>query len=271
MIYNEFEPSDDLKSIIRCFWVLEGSREEISGKQTIVPDGCMEMIFHYGDPYYQYLTDGSRTEQPQCFVFGQLTRKLVIEPSGDSGMFAVRFKPEGLKPVSQLPANEFQDSAVTLEKVLGAGSKDFESNILAASSAEERIEITGQFLADRFESSSVADSIVKDTVDTIIAGRGMQKISELPGSAAVSKRTLERRFAETVGVNLKQLSNIIRLQAAVQKMINKEYGSLTELALDNGYYDQAHFIKEFKRYTGFTPKDFFDPEFSFTHMFYEKG
>ncbi|MBO6586768.1 MAG: AraC family transcriptional regulator [Gracilimonas sp.] len=215
------------------------------------------------------MPDGSRIRQPQCFVFGQLTRKLEIEPSGDSGMFAVRFKPEGLQPISKLAAKEFQDSAVPLAEILGEEGMALESKILKASSIELRIDIIEQFLTDKFESFTVADSIVKETVSTIIESRGRQKINELPIDTVVSRRTLERRFAESVGINLKQLSKIIRLKTAVQKMINREYETLTELACDNGYYDQAHFIKEFKTYTGLTPRDFFEPTFSFTHLFYE--
>lgn len=269
MIYKEFEPGDDLKSILKCYWVLEGTREEIHEKQTIVPDGCMEMIFHYGDLYYQYLPDGSKIQQPRCFVFGQLTQKLEIEPSGDSGMFAVRFHPEGLQPISKLGAKDFQDSAVSLEKIFGDEGITLGTQILGASSGELRIELIEQFLKVRFESTTVADSIVKDAVSTIIIGQGMQKINELSIENAVSRRTLERRFTDNVGLNLKQLSKIIRLKTAVHKMINKEYSTLTELAYDNGYYDQAHFIKDFKTYTGFTPKDFFESNFSFSRLFYE--
>ena len=271
MIYKEFEPSDDLKSILKCYWVLEGTSEEINEKQTIVPDGCMEMIFHYGDFYYQYLPDGSKIKQPRCFVFGQLTQKLEIEPSGDSGMFAVRFKPEGLQPISQMAAKEFQDSAVPLDKVLGPEGLSLGSKILDASTSEERIKLIEHYLTATFESSAIADSIVNDAVNTIISSQGRQKINELPIESSVSRRTLERRFTDTVGVNLKQLSKIIRLKTAVHKMINKEYNTLTELAYDNGYYDQAHFIKDFKKYTGLTPKDFFDSNFSFTHLVYENG
>ncbi|MEQ8526017.1 helix-turn-helix domain-containing protein [Gracilimonas sp.] len=271
MVYKEFKPSEDLKSILKCYWVLEGTREEIHEKQTIVPDGCMEMIFHYRDLYYQYLPDGSRIEQPRCFVFGQLTRKLEIEPSGDSGMFAVRFHPEGLQPISKLAAKEFQDSAVPLDMILGEEGVMLESQILKASSSEQRIDLIDQYLTDKFESCDVADSIVKDAVSIIINSRGRQKIHELSIDSAVSRRTLERRFTDSVGLNLKQLSKIIRLKATVNKMINKEYSTLTELAYDNGYYDQAHFIKDFKKYTGLTPKDFFDPKLSFTHLFYENG
>ena len=184
-------------------------------------------------------------------------------------MFAVRFKPEGLQPISKLAAKEFQDSAVPLAEILGEEGMALESKILKASSIELRIDIIEQFLTDKFESFTVADSIVKETVSTIIESRGRQKINELPIDTVVSRRTLERRFAESVGINLKQLSKIIRLKTAVQKMINREYETLTELACDNGYYDQAHFIKEFKTYTGLTPRDFFEPTFSFTHLFYE--
>ena len=76
MIYQTFEPGQELSTIIKCYWTLESPEEKTPEKQTIVPDGCMEMIFHYGDMYSQYLENGNKLIQPRCFVFGQLSTEL---------------------------------------------------------------------------------------------------------------------------------------------------------------------------------------------------
>ncbi len=68
MNYQTFEPNQDLTPLIKCYWTLESPKEETPQKQTIVPDGCMEMIFHYGDLYRQYTENGNSIIQPRCFV-----------------------------------------------------------------------------------------------------------------------------------------------------------------------------------------------------------
>ena len=77
MNYQTFEPNQDLTTLIKCYWTLESPKparpaggEETPEKQTIVPDGCMEMIFHYGDLYKQYIGSGNSIIQPKCFVIG---------------------------------------------------------------------------------------------------------------------------------------------------------------------------------------------------------
>ena len=103
MNYQTFEPSLELNGLIKCYWTLEYPKEENPEKQTIVPDGCMEMIFHYGDLYKQYLQNGKSIIQPKCFVIGQLTRPLEIKPTGQTGIFSIRFHPEGFSPFTSIP------------------------------------------------------------------------------------------------------------------------------------------------------------------------
>src|SRR5690606_32836910 len=106
MNYQTFEPSSELSSCIKCFWTLESPREENPERQTIVADGCIEMIFHYGDLYKQYLDATNSIIQPRCFVIGQLTQPLEIEPTGETKIFSVRFHPEGFTPFATIPIKE---------------------------------------------------------------------------------------------------------------------------------------------------------------------
>ena len=79
----------------------------------------MEMIFHYADPFRQYMPDGSNIIQPNCFVFGQITTALEIEPTGNTGMIAVRFHPDGFLPFATLPIREMENRAVSLKELFG--------------------------------------------------------------------------------------------------------------------------------------------------------
>jgi hypothetical protein len=102
MNYQQFEPGSDLSPLVKCYWTLESPATASPQKQRIVPDGCMEMIFHYGDLYQQYV--GSEClVQPRCFVFGQITQPLEIAPTGITGIFSVRFRPEGFMPIATIP------------------------------------------------------------------------------------------------------------------------------------------------------------------------
>ncbi|MCJ8154160.1 helix-turn-helix domain-containing protein [Chryseobacterium sp. SSA4.19] len=268
MNYQTFEPDQDLTTFIRCYWTLESPKEETPEKQTIVPDGCMEMIFHYGDLYKQYLNNGNSIIQPRCFVIGQLTRPLDIEPTGETGIFSVRFHPEGFLPFTINSIKEMENTAVSLEKLFGKDGQEIEQQVLNANSILEKIKIVEKFLLDRLTDIENIDRIVKSTVETIITANGQLSVDELSTLTQVNRRQLLRKFSSAIGLSPKQLSRTIRLQAALKMLLNDQFSNLAELAYENEYYDQAHFIKEFKEFTGSTPKEFYGTHLKMSSLFY---
>lgn len=267
MHYQTFEPNQNLAKLVKCYWTLESPKEEVPEKQTIVPDGCMEMVFHYGDLYKQYIENGSSIIQPKCFVIGQLTRPLEIEPTGVTGIFSVRFHPNGFLPFATIPIKEMENTAVTLEKLFGKYGKEIEQKILKANTTLERIKLIEIFLFFRLTDTETIDRIVKSTVETILTANGQLSIDELSKQTNINRRQLERKFSSAIGLSPKQLSKTIRLQATLKMLLNKKFTSLTALAYENEYYDQAHFIKDFKELTGFTPKEFYGNSLKMTSFF----
>ncbi len=268
MDYQTYKPSEELAYFVKCCWTLESPKEETYEKQTIVPDGCMEMIFHYGDLYSQYLENGNSLIQPKCFVIGQLTRPLEIKPTGETGIFSVRFHPNGFLPFASVPIKEMENTAVPLEKLFGQDGREIEQQILTASSTAERIKLIETFLLNRLADTETIDRIVKSTVETILTANGQLSVKELSKRTDVNRRQLERKFSSAIGLSPKQLSKTIRLQATLKMLLNKKFTSLTALAYENEFYDQAHFIKDFKDLTGFTPKEFYGNNLKMSSLFY---
>lgn len=267
MNYQTFEPDKDLSILVKCHWTLESPKEENPEKQTIIPDGCMEMIFHHGDLYRQYTENGSSIIQPRCFVVGQLTRPLEIEPTGETGIFSVRFHPNGFLPFATMPIKEMENTAVPLEKLFGNDGLEMEQRVLNVHSTLEKIRVVESFLLNRLTDADTIDRIVKSTVETILTANGQLSIDELSKQTNISRRQLERKFSTAIGLSPKQLSKTIRLQATLKMLLNKKVTSLTALAYRNEYYDQAHFIKDFKELTGFTPKQFYGDTLKMTSFF----
>lgn len=268
MNYQIFEPSQDLTAFVKCYWTLESPKEEVPEKQTIVPDGCMEMIFHYGDLYRQYTQEGRSIIQPRCFVIGQLTRPLEIASTGETGIFAVRFHPNGFLPFTSIPIKDMENTAVSLEKLFQDQGRDIEQKILKANSISEKIHLIETFLLNQLTDIETVDRIIKSIVETILTANGQLSIDELSKQTNISRRQLERKFSSAIGLSPKQLSKTIRLQATLKMLLNKKFTSLTALAYETEYYDQAHFIKDFKELTGFTPKEFYGKNLKMSSLFY---
>ena len=271
MDYRQHDVSEELKPFVKCFWSLEAPASPQSEKQRIVPDGCMEMIFHYGDLYQQFYEDGRNIIQPRCFVFGQITSPLEIAPTGVSGIIAARFHPDGFIPFTSLPIQQMENKAVPLKDLFGDDTDDFEKRVCAASSSEERIKYISDFLIARLQTIEAAHRITKTSIETLLQSKGQINLDELAGQLQVNRRQLERKFSAAIGLSPKQFSKVIRLQATLKMLEQKKFTSLTSLAYENGYYDQAHFIKDFKEFTGVSPKEFYAGHLQMSALFAAAG
>lgn len=267
MNYQTFEPSKELSALVKCYWILESHKEENPQRQTIVPDGCMEMIFHYGDLYKQYITEESSILQPRCFVIGQLTKPLEIEATGETGIFSVRFYPDGFLPFATVPIKEMENKATSLKELFGVDGLKIEQSILNTSLIVERIKLIEEFFLSRLVSEEVVDRIIKSTIEKMITANGQLSVDELSKIGKINRRQLERKFSSAIGLSPKQLSKIIRLQSTLKMLINKKFTSLSALAYDGEYYDQAHFIRDFKEFTGVTPKEFYADHLKMSSLF----
>lgn len=155
-----------------------------------------------------------------------------------------------------------------MEKLFGKDGQEIEQQILNANSTLERIKLIEKFLLDRLTDIETIDRIVKSTIETIVTANGRLSVDELSRQTNLNRRQLLRKFSSAIGLSPKQLSRTIRLQSALKMLLNDQFSNLADLAYENEYYDQAHFIKEFKEYTGSTPKEFYGTHLKMSSLFY---
>jgi AraC-like DNA-binding protein len=257
MNYQVYTPHPQLEPFIKCFWSLDSEADEQTVKQRVLPDGCMEMLFNYGDQYLQYLEDGSTMLQPKCFVFGQISKFLEIEPTGITGILSVRFHPDGLAPFIDIPVTQFDNRVCRFDELFGEDGEVLGSEVLQADDHAKRIAVIEKFFLDRLLNRSMIDDTTKSCVDMIFQSEGQLAVTELADSMNITRRNMERKFISLIGLSPKQLARVTRLQATIKMLRENRFTSLTSLAYENGYYDQAHFIKDFKDFTGVSPKAFY--------------
>jgi len=265
-----YQPNIELTEFVKRYWTLDGEKKNIPLKNTIVPDGTMKLIFHYGDTYKHHSQNGEIIILPKCFLIGQLTKPYVIEPTGVTGSFVIQFKPNGFLPFTSIPIKKMVNTAVPLDILFGEDGIKISNQILSANSTFERIQIIETFLLNELADKHRIDNLVKSTVETIFNGNGQFSVNEFSKSNNINRRQLARKFASAIGLSPKQLAKTIRIQATLKILLNEDITSLTDLAYENEYFDQAHFIKEFKEFTGLTPKEFFGEDLKMSLIFDKK-
>lgn len=257
MDYQTYLPHFDLQSLVKCYWTLEIPAGYSYEKQRIVPDGCIELAFILGDDIKRFTSETDFILQPRALVLGQTIDPFYIQPTGYVNTFAVRFYPFGFANFVSAPIKNLANKETPIVELFEQSSaKELEQKIIDATSVQQRIEIIESFLLNKLNQKATIDNIVKSTVDTLLATSGNSPINIILKRDLAKRRQLERKFVKQIGISPKQLGKVIRLQAALKMLLNQKSGTLTQIAYENEYYDQNHFIKDFKEFTGTTPKDF---------------
>lgn len=271
MDYKTYEPHTDLKSLISCYWTLEVPKQPEPQKQRIVPDGCIEMAFILGDDIKRYTSENDFILQPREMVLGQTIAPFYIEPTGYVNTFAVRFYPYGFANFVSEPISNLANKETPINQLFEKETADhLEQKISNAENTEQRISIIETFLLERLNEEKTIDTIVKNTVDSLISSNGSASINSILKDDLSKRRQLERNFKKQIGVSPKQLGKVIRLQTALKMLLDSKPESLTNIAYESDYFDQAHFIKDFREFTGINPKEFITNEnLALSALFYK--
>lgn len=274
MNYQKYEPHQDLESLVNFYWTLEVPKLENPQRQRIVPDGNIEMIFILGDDVKRWVSEDEFILQPRAMVLGQVTKPYYILPTGKVETFAVSFYPYGFANFVSVPISDLVNQETALNTLFDKEAVDeLEQMIINAKDTATRIEHLEHFLRNKLHTDNVIDKIVKSTIDTIFSSKGKTPINTLLKNDPSKKKQLERKFKKQVGLSPKQLSKIIRLQAALKMVLDqdKNTSNLTNIAYESGFYDQSHFIRDFKEFTGIIPKEFINnKELQLSALFYSE-
>lgn len=272
MQYETFEPSNVLKSLVKCYWALEVAAEYSSEKQRIVPDGCIEMAFILGSDIKRFTSETDFILQPRSMVLGQTIEPFYIQPTGYVNTFAIRFYPYGFANFVTTPIKNLANKETPIAELFEQSvANELEKKVIHATNTQQRIEIVETVLLNKLNEKNTIDNIVKSTIDTLLATGGSSPINAILKDDLSKRRQLERKFVKQIGISPKQLGKVIRLQTALKMLLIQKTETFTQIAYESEYYDQNHFIKDFKEFTGTTPKEFLeDDTLILSSLFYGK-
>jgi len=268
MRYEEFRPAPPLDKFVKCFWTLESASSQSPSAERILPDGCTEIVFHNGDPFNQHNSDGTTQRQPLTLLVGQMRGHLLIQPTGVVRVLGVRFWPGGAYPFVSVPQNEIAGQVVPLDSIWGKPGCDLHSRIFDAAGPAEGVKQIERMLLSRLYDFKDLDHGLLKTTDLIVRSGGRVSIESLADRLGISLRKLDRVFNARVGLTPKGLCRVIRFQQVFRMLErDQQIRDWAQIAVVCGYYDQAHFIKEFSAFTGLTPIAYFSEQNAMSDYF----
>lgn len=229
----------------------------ISGNEPYIyrsmADSCCEMIFHYKGVFNR-LNDSA---EPLSMIQGPSRKYQRYETGEDFGIFGVYLYPFAINRIFGIPAAELAGNQPDLNSFLGQEGRDLEERIMLAGDNMERYGILSSFLEKRLISNSGKQlSHVHGAVRELIHADEVPDVAKLASKYCLSVRQFERHFKELSGFSPKLYSRITRFGNAMN-----QYGfrgkTLTDIAYECGYYDQSHFIHDFKEFSGYHPGAYF--------------
>ncbi|MGH9722494.1 MAG: DUF6597 domain-containing transcriptional factor [Bryobacteraceae bacterium] len=227
--YCEFQPPLALAESVECFWTLTGDGlTEAERRHRVLPDGCMDIIF---------MTDRARSRASLQAV-GTMTRFQVVSLPENSVTVGVRFHPFAVKPWGSLPASELTDRQVPLVDIWRSAAARLEEQLCDATSSPEQVRVLEAALAGR----TGCDALPRN----------------------VGERQLRRIYGATVGIGPKRLSRIRRFRRLLRLIHTRPRDAWASLALECGYFDQAHMNNEFRKLSGLTPEQYIMSDLSNT-------
>jgi AraC-like DNA-binding protein len=215
--------------------------------QRVVPDGRSELILNFGQPF-EFLEDGEWRGQPHCFFAGQIDSPLMLRPQGSAKTLGVGFHPDGVAKLLGHPVNELTGQFTPVEDLNKALSLKLEQ----ALEAPDPVAAVEAALWSAEKKSRGGDAVVAESIRRITLAKGLVDLAALARDLGLSTRQLERRFGAAVGLSPKVFCRIQRF-TNVFRVLGKPSRDWVETALECGYYDQAHLIRDCKILSGSTP------------------
>jgi len=240
--YTEYAPSPTLADCIYGYWWLRGAAEsDRLYRHQVIADACLDVFFERCNPN-------------RAFIIGVSERYIEFELEADFDFFGIRLLPTALPRLFGVPAGELRNQVVDLADVCPGFAKSLTENIQPEMEGEECPGKLDGILNDiRRRPLTETDPRLLNALTTMVDQQGNLSLSQDLNDVGISQRQLRRLFLHDVGVSPKTFCRVLRFQAAYQELQRSTVASINGSYFDLGYFDQAHFIKEFRQYAGKPP------------------
>jgi AraC-like DNA-binding protein len=191
-------------------------------------------------------------------VAGVQTHKFSRVLEGQSQVFGIKFKPGGFRPFLKFPVSKLADRMVPVHRIFGREVSALQDVVLSSASENEKVEAANSFFRARVPKPDRTIALAGELVERILQERDIKTVDDLVDRAGIGKRSLQRLFSEYVGVSPKWVIRRYRLHELIERSNSGEEPDWSQLALDLGYFDQAHLINDFRSITGYSPTEYQD-------------
>ena len=247
--FQLMKPSGMLQAFVQDYWFIRNHDLPTYREEFLHPNGGLGTIFNFGD---EFLMD-NQPISATSILDGTNTFSRRLNFIGDVYAVGIRFKPSGAYPFFRMPIYEIVDNPYDLTDLTMNGVQEIIEQLYHAPTMTEQAHILDQWLLSLLHENRLVASTVHGAMGLIRQSNGQGFMSDIGDTIGLSVRQLQRQYKEQVGMSPKQHAKILRVEYARSAIKNLGHHPLSDVAYLAGYYDQSHFIREFKSVVGMTP------------------
>ena len=248
--FQRFAPSKGLAAYIQCYWFIRSAQHSINSSEYLHPDGGISITFNYGDSLK--FDDGLNVGDITFDGANTTTRSLHLNCHVDT--VGIRFLPAGARAFLAMPLNEFKGQLLSITDTPLTGYDELYQKLADESEYIKKVALLEAWLSQVINPQQTELTLVNAALQILEQYQGAIAISTLAAKLAVNQRRLERLFNDQVGLTAKEYGRNIRIKQARFYLKQHSNVSLADVAYNLGFFDQAHFSKQFKYVVGISPK-----------------
>jgi len=254
---DEYQPSPTLSGYIQSYW--QGNFNilgESKISHSVLPSGCIELIIHLTN-YHCLLSPDSKDWQPSppFTLLGLFERPYIVQFEKPVEVFGIRFFPDGIRQIFGVPPAEFLSRYDDCISVLGSKLNNFCSTIKAVKDSRSRVDVSNQFLLKELSKHEIRYDYTHLAMKLARRLQGLTDYQDLVKQIPISPRQLQREFQKVYGISIRDYMRLTRINAIYRYMLSGNV-DLSQLPYQMEFFDQSHFIKEFRIFSGVPPKRF---------------
>jgi len=269
MQFRQIKPIAELQKYIGKVWVFEsGSLMPADDIKLVVPNGRMRLLIPFKNGIAATIDETLyQSKEGLITLTGIVDIPSRPELGPNTGTIGIEFNPIGAYRFFSLRFSDINNKIIPINDLAGKMARELQEQISNAETVDNKLALLQQFLLKKLLLKA-EDAIFEYCIDKITATKGKITVKELEKKTGYSSRWLNIKFTEQLGISPKSLSSIIRFKQYYNAVANNKETEFLKNDLYDYYYDQAHFLKDFKRFTGHSHHGFYDQPNIFGKLFY---
>ena len=258
MLFRSYVPRAPLCEFVSDFWLYENYEGEHQ-RELILPSGTFEMVFNLQEDELRIY---SPAEPQQCHRFagalvsGPYSRSFMSDATEERAILGVHFRPGGAVAILGIPAGEFRDMHVDLRDIWGPSARTVHERLSALNEPSDRFSLLEQVLMQRLITNPNGHGAVRVALDVLMRTHGQAKTRDIASAVGLSQRRFIELFASEVGLTPKLFGRVRRFQYAVDQSQSQTRTDWAQLAIECGYFDQSHLIRDFVAFASVSPAEY---------------